>query len=271
MSQGIEVIRHRVWDVKARFSDADLKKRAADVFAELKLLYPKLSSVTECEVVREFQIQDDHVDLIVKLVPSSQNCLPYAKGRHVVVDDQYHLKEVAQAILESAGSTQNRIYRQSLEANSGLLTFGESRSKEEVAFNALLVRHKKSQLVVSTMSGQDRFDFPDIIETALIEKLYVISGYVEWVSRKGFRISAIKFERQVERSRFRSSYSQQKDVLFRHEVQDVRTIGESALKAAMDRRRVLVNVHVAVRVLTGNIDYLILGDSKIEYLPARRR
>lgn len=262
----IELLRMRLLKSDAPFTEEKLKKRADKVYSELKLLYPKLASESQCRVDRRYLSDGDYIMLIVDLEESPQDRLKYSQVGKVGSDDATHLEGIAKVILESAHSVQERIYREAQDTNLGMAASLETRSKNDRSFGAMLGKRRNTQLVVETSAGQDRFDFPDIVGTISLEHEVAISGYVQWVGRRGFRVSAFKIHDHGDGQRLRLAYRDKKDVLFNLDKQDVYAIAEVALKAAIDRRRIFVRVYASIRTLTGTIDHFTLQTPNIEFV-----
>lgn len=271
MAKKIELLRYRLLPASASFTEGELRERGGAALNELKMLYPMLTGTAEYSIGTHFQNDGESICLVVEISQTSQERLKQIDKRSSSDDAMHDLESVAKMILASGCSSQDRIYQQAQEINQAIMTLGDALSKDDISFRALLKRRKNQQIKICTYAGQDQFDFPEIIETTVIEQPVSVSGYVEWVGKRGFRLWSIKIDGERDMRYKLPAYHHQKDVYFQADIQDILAIGRSVLDAAFDRRRILIRANVVMRATTGSIAHFILHDPKVRSIEGRRR
>lgn len=270
MARKLELLHIPLLPADAAFTESELQKRGDKAFKELSLLYPALLTTTQCKIGRQFQSKSGSICLVVELEQSPQDRLRYTARRNSVAEDDPQLENIAQMILLSARHGQDRIYLQAQNINRDALEFCGKVSRDDRSINALLRQRRNTQLSIDTLLGQDHFDFPDVIECAVIDQPVSLTGLVEWVGGKKFRLFAIRFVEKPDIQYARLAYHHRKEVYFQTTTHDVRALAQAVLGAAIDSSRVRIKAYVAVRPLTGSIDHFVLHGTTIEIMAKQR-
>lgn len=266
MARKVELMHIPLLPADATFTESELQTRGNKAYRDLLLMYPALLTTKQYKIGRRFQSKSGSICLVVELEESPQGRLRYTDGRNSITEDSPQLEAIAQMILSSARDGQDRIYLQAQNINCDPLAFSGKASQEDRSLNALLSQRRNTQISIDTLLGQDHFDFPDVVEFTIIDPPVSLTGLVEWVGGTKFRLFAIRFVEKPDIHYARLAYQHRKDVYFQTTTQDVRALGQAVLVAAIDLTRVRIKVHVAVRPLTGNVDYFVLHDSTIEVI-----
>lgn len=250
----------------ASFTDEELWQLKSKAMQELRLLYPKLANVKLFTIKTRFQIQDNLLKMVVDFVSLPQGSLAFGKGKNKSADWNVKLEDIASMVLGSAQDAQARIYQHAQQANTGLLGPEDRKTMEDISFAALLRRHRNATVLINTSSGQDRFDFPEIIKSSVVESPVVISGLVVSVGREWFEVGAVKIQNHAEVCYVPPAYSHKKKVLYPSREHDPLEIGTRMLAASIGRQRVSFSGFVAIRPLTCKVDHFILDSPTVEVI-----
>jgi hypothetical protein len=255
------IFSHPLFPEATEFDDRELKERARQFLADMKVLFPALARISNCHVEHHYEIKEGRMTLFIDLVLPPQGRLKFSTSSRKSGSDQGVLEETAKMIFESSEVTQDAIYAIAHQANLGESPFvnQSALSQEEIALHARMKRYRNQEVWVETGNGQIRFNFPDFNDVQMAESSVEISGIVELVGADRIKLLAIRSEGQhLEAIRLPSTG--QSKWIYLAPSKNVQSIAMDAWMACCNRQRIALFVRPVINTLNRKVAYFILND-----------
>jgi len=253
------IFSHPLFPEATEFDDRELKERAHQFLADMKVLFPALSHISNCHVEHHYGIKEGRMTLFIDLVLPPQGRLKFSTSSRNNGSDQGVLEETAKMIFESSEVTQDAVYAIAHQANLGQSPFvnQSSLSQEEIGLHARMKRYRNQEVWVETGNGQIRFNFPDFRDTEVLESTIEISGMVELVGADRIKLLAIRNEGSHSEAVRLPSTGQGKWI-YLMQSKNAHSITTDALMACCDRQRISLSVRPVINTLNRKVTYFVL-------------